>query len=407
MEKIPNKMKTINLYVCSLLFFMFVSCNGQQQKQKTVEKEKSNETKSKDMTEQILEKQLKTGVPTNYDFNDLTEKDLEAIIPVLKDRLKENGFKFLDNATFAAKIKEIFGRVIDPASATKFLYADFMDRCNKKINYHENNADYNGIYILKNESFITELFAIPQVLDYQKKYPQSSEAENEKIIINDEIENTKVEAKHWKDVPDLAEKRKRIIQVLVARNMYLFNDSKAHANWIAVNDKDFARNLVKVFGFTKEPKFNQLALSEYLDDPKNIKMNNGAIGDLIVVKNCAGELEIRSELLNEITATATKNNSKIVKGLEFYLIKQSQGQKMTWTKDEKRKVYAHFSNYRDELYIRNEKERLSIDLYPNTLMAQLLASDKGAEEFFAKNNNFGLSNLKTIIDYAKKEKIYE
>lgn len=400
-------MKRIKLYVFSLLFFMFVSCNGQQKDQKAVQKQEANEIKSKDMTAQILEKQLKTGVPTNYDFNDLTEKDLEVIIPILTDKLKENGFKFLDNATFAVKVKEIFGRVIDPSSSSKFLYADFMDKCNKKIKYHENNADYNGVYIVKNESFITELFAIPQVLDYQKKYPESSKVENEKIIISDEIENTKVEAKHWKDVPDLAEKRKKIIQVLVARNMYLFNDSKAHANFIAVNDKDFARNLVKVFGFTKEPKFNELVLSEYADDPNNIKMNNGAIGDLIVIKNCAGELEIRAGLLKDITATATKNNSKIVKGLEFYLIKQSQGQKIDLTKDEKRKVYAYFSNYRDELYIRNEKERLSIDLYPNTLMAQLLASDKGAEEFFTKNNNFGLSNLKAIIDYAKKEKIYE
>lgn len=405
MEKIHSNMKNLHRCLVGFLLLAFVSCNGQQQK--TDKKKEANEIKTKDMTEQILEKQLKTGVPTQYDFNDLTEKDLEAIVPILKDRLKENGFKFLDQTAFAVKIKEIFGRVIDPASASKYLYADFMDRCNKKIVFHENNADYNGIYIIKQESFITELYAIPQVLDYQKKYPQASKVEKEKIIITDEVENVKVEAKHWKDVADLSEKRKKIVQVLVARNMYLFNGSKAHATWLALNDKDFVRNLVKVFGYTKEPKFNELALSDYLNDPNNVRMNNGAVGELIVVKNCAGELEIREGLLNDIAATASKSNSKLAKGLEFFLIKQSQGQKIDLTKDEKRKVYAYFSNYRDALYIRNEKERLSIDLYPNTLMAQLLASDKGAEDYIKKNNYFGLSNLKEIIDYAKKEKIYE
>lgn len=404
-EKIRNNMKKIHRCLASFLLLAFLSCNGQQQK--TDKKKEANETKSKDMTEQILEKQLQAGVPNEYDFHDLTEKDLEAIVPILKDRLKENGFKFLDHTAFAAKIKEVFGRVIDPAAATKYLYADFMDKCSKKLVFHENNADYNGIYILKQESFITELYAIPQVLDYQKKYPQSSKSENEKIVISDEVENTKVEGKHWKDVPDLAEKRKKIVQVLVARNMYLFNGSKAHGTWLALNDKDFVRNLVKVFGYTKEPKFNELVLSDYLEDPNNVKMNNGAVGELIVVKNCAGELEIRDGLLNDIAASASKSNSKLVKGLEFFLIKQSQGQKIDLTKEEKRKVYAYFSNYRDALYIRNEKERLSIDLYPNTFMAQLLASDKGAEEYIKKNNFFGLPNLKAIMDYAKNEKIYE
>jgi len=48
--------------------------------------------------------------------------------------------------------------------------------------------------------------------------------------------------------------------------------------------------LVKNFRFTEEPKFNDLVMKDYL------KMNQTSsdIGDIIFVKNCKGELEIRT-----------------------------------------------------------------------------------------------------------------
>ncbi|WP_306353373.1 hypothetical protein [Flavobacterium sp. '19STA2R22 D10 B1'] len=414
----------MELKVNKLMFFLLLPFVVQCQT-KTKEEGKINQSKTEiseknnSMVENVLTNQLQLGANRYNDCCELPKEefhkeDLEASAVLIEDILRKNGYKTPTEEQFVSKIKSVFGRVLDPKSPNNYLYVNYFDKCDRKLTYFKNNGtEYNGTYIVKNKGIITDLYAVPEIVDYRKAFPKIAETEKSIAKKTKDSKGEMVSIELWKDLEDrtdnanLSRARKQNITTIVARNMYLFNDSKAHGNWLVMNDKGFVRTLVITFGYTKDAKFNELVMSDYLKDSDNSKMNNGDVGDIIVVKNCKDELEIRAELLQYIEETASKENSKLIRGLGFYLTKQAQGTKAKLTKDEVRKVYAYFSNYYDELYIKNDQQGLNIDFYPNTLMAQLLARDKGAEDYIKSNNYFNLPNLKKIIDYAKKETIYE
>ncbi|WP_264554441.1 hypothetical protein [Flavobacterium sp. N1861] len=119
--------------------------------------------------ENILEKQLEYGQPSFDNPYKYTSQDLEVILPEVKKILASNGFKFLNDLEFKERIKTIFGRTIDLNSSSKYLYVNFIEKCNRTPVYFPNNIiDYFGNFIIKNENFITDSYAIPQIIDYQK-----------------------------------------------------------------------------------------------------------------------------------------------------------------------------------------------------------------------------------------------
>ncbi|WP_100376329.1 hypothetical protein [Chryseobacterium geocarposphaerae] len=82
---------------------------------------------------------------------------MEVTIPILNQLLLDNSYKAINNEEFSNKIKQIFNRIIDRNSNSKFLYINFIDQCDKQLDFFPNDAENNGVFVVKNQNFITDL----------------------------------------------------------------------------------------------------------------------------------------------------------------------------------------------------------------------------------------------------------
>lgn len=169
------------IILSTLLIISFYSCNGQRKEE--ISKEKKNEKidtrKENEQISDILAKQIEYGKPSFDNPYKYNSDDLEVILPKLKDILLSKGFVILKKSDFEARIKTVFGRVIAPNSDSEYLYVNFLDKCNVQPKYFPNDIiNYFGNFIIKNENFITESYAIPQIIDYQKEFVEISIREN-------------------------------------------------------------------------------------------------------------------------------------------------------------------------------------------------------------------------------------
>ena len=168
-----------------MLFILIMNSCAKKEKKKEIINDKYQEMN----IENVLKLQLLAGKSALFDETAdgetyiFEEKDLEVTIPLLKSILKDSGFKFLSNELFIKKIKSIFGRTIDMSLTSKYLYITSWDKCNKELVFftNENTVQINptSYYVIKGDNFISELYAIPQILNYQKEYPKIANLENE------------------------------------------------------------------------------------------------------------------------------------------------------------------------------------------------------------------------------------
>ena len=383
------------------LLATMIGCQGQNEKKQ--DKQMSNKT---NVIKEVLAQQLKNGIsPSDHKTYTYTDKDLTCLVPELKKILESNGYRTISKEKFFSKVKEIFGRMIDPNSDTKYLYVNFNDKCNRDIIYNPNDfSDVNGTFIIKGENIISDFFAIPQIIDYQKEYPELLNLENENIIVTDEIEKEKINIPHWRDITDLKEQRKKNIQTLVARNMYFFNNSKAHTNWLIAHDAEFVKKLVTLFGFDEETKFNELVIKDYIS---NNPESDIKIGNIIFAKNCQGIFEIRDKILSSyLNIFNEKEDSKTVLPLKYFssYIMELKDNKQ-FNENEKLKIIAYLADTFDPLFKKYHSKQSNWGQM--TILADYKDYLEEAEwqkvlEEYKKSNYYGLSNLQYMIDYANK-----
>lgn len=287
------------------------SCNGQSQNQK--QNDIDNAKKNTQM-EKFLKNQLEYGKPNENNPYVFTNSDLELILPITKAELKSRGFKFPSNDKFIAKIKMVFGRIIDLKLESKYIYINFLEKCSKNFIYHPNNIiDYFGIYAVKNDNYITDSYALPQIIDYQKMFPDIIHYENslpktvksldggEPIKGNDEVSRYL-----WKDEKNLAKQRFENIETLVNRNKYLFNDSKASLVWLKFNDEYFLDCLVKVFGYVEDRDLLKWVLDRSLRDDKS---REEEFYRILVTQTCDNKYVFHKEVF-EVMAKADAKSKK-------------------------------------------------------------------------------------------------
>ena len=96
------------------------------------------------------------------------KNDLEVTFPLVKEILQKKGYQFPAEQDFIARVQKIFGRTIDPKLPTSFLYVQIENPCEKQINYYRNDKSVDitpySYYLSKKEHFITELYAIPELI---------------------------------------------------------------------------------------------------------------------------------------------------------------------------------------------------------------------------------------------------
>lgn len=355
----------------------------------------------------VLKSQLSSGVSgekneTDYPTYKFTLKDLEATESIISKELEDNGYKKPAKEDFINKINMIFKRVIDPKSESKYLHINFEDKCSKdlKLYKNSNSIDINpySTYIFKNGRFISDLYSIPEIMDYTKN-PELFRFEKD-AEKNNYIKDVKIY--YWKDMTDLKEIRKQNIKTIVARNMYLFNNNKSYVTWLVQNDQIFIKNLIKFFGYDKEPKFNEYVINNLNSNSLN---NARELLNYIASKDCEGKLQLRNSFLNSYESIY--NNSKNVNDiliLKYVSSKIINGEaKNSFSNKENMMILASLANIYDPLF--KKYHHNGQNWGEVTILADYrdFIGQEGwnkVKNEYKINNYYNLPNLKSMIEYA-------
>lgn len=353
-----------------------------------------------------LQKQLKHGNKQIYTISgadiqksEITKEELDSTVILAKNLLNSVRFKPLPNPDFKDKINAVFGRALDYKSDTKYLYVNFFNKCDKKMSFKSNNhSDQLGIYIAKNESLITEFYYIQELIDYQKSYNEAAQEEDASSKTYKDANGNEVKKYLWKDISNLKEQRKKNIQTLTARNMYLFNDSKAQYKWLILNDQYFMEKLVKTFGYTEDSEL----LKWVIEKTKFDKNNPSDYGKLFWTKECDGNVRLHAntfKLLQKLYIPNDPSENRFIldhiKDYLEYLGNRETSQNENLTAVERTKIMSNLA-----YFVEQYKYDPKFD-EDNKMMGRLrfFLDDKDVE-ILKKNNYFGLPKFKEWWDNA-------
>ncbi|MFZ4929801.1 hypothetical protein [Chryseobacterium sp. Mn2064] len=346
----------------------------------------------------MLKKQLEYGKPSFDNPYQYSEKDLEVTAPILNQLLLDNGYKIINNEEFSNKIQQIFNRIIDKNSTSKFLYINFIDKCDKALNYIPNNAENNGTFVVKNQNFITDLYPLPTIIDYQKTYAETAQEENSGSKNYKDATGNEVKKYLWKDITNLKEQRKKNIQTLIARNLYLFNDNKAQYKWLTLNDQYFMESLVKTFGYTQDPELLKWVIERTVFD----KNDPSDYGKLFWIKDCDESVRLHANTFKIFQKLYVPNDSSEnrfildhIKSYLEYLDNNDNPESKVLTETEKVKIMANLAYFA-------EQYKYNASYNDGTRMMGRLRFFLGgsSREILQKNNYFNLPKFKEWWDNA-------
>ena len=248
--------------------------------------------------EHVLRQQLEKGISgevlNSFDIETYTysKKDMEAVIPTAEKIILSKGYIPPSNKAFSEKVQMIFKRKIDFNLSSKYLYLNFNEKCDKEIKYYRNDKSVDvtpySYYIIKNSNFLTELYAIPELIDYKNAYPKLAEFEKKSMEKYME-DGEEVKIYKWKDLPNLSELRHMHQQKLIHRNKYLFNDDKASFVWLRSNDTWFLESLVKTFGYVEDKALLDFVLKENYKDLNELEK-------ILISRSCGGKNRLNTEV---------------------------------------------------------------------------------------------------------------
>ena len=398
-------MRKITNYLFSLILSIH-GCSQNKQNQTNINIENDN------MVKETLMSQLKDGDSTplgdEYESHNYSQKDLDATINIINKILVSQGYTFPTQLEFNHKIKLILNRIIDNKSDKKYLYVDLYDKCNRDEIYSRNPI-YNGIFIVKNNYFITSLYAIPELIDYQKEYPETKSIEDKKIIKSDSYWTEKLEIPHWKEIKNLSQRRYFNKQRLISRNKYLFNDDKSQFPWLVMHDEFFMRSLVTEFGYTEDKKLlkwvienTDLPLFSKFAETKHLK----ELGKLLWTKDCNGEIRVHQNTLDLLKELSTPHDDLYIMYVAEYLSNYMASfaiKEENLTIEQKAKIAAYLLYWGEQYKYDKHYD------YNQMFMTRFYYyhfEREAYEKEFKKNNYYGLPKFKEWYDAAKKEKDY-
>jgi hypothetical protein len=388
-----------------LLIIIIFSC-------KSGNKSTLNKDTSK-LTMEILKKQIEAGASaekfeTDYPNYKYSEQDLLATLPILKERLKASGFKFLNQKEFIDKVNYVFGRNIDTTSKYPFLILNAEDRCNKKKQFSRNDfsIELNPFlfYIAKKEKLLTELYALPEIFNYKEESPEISAFESTMVLVKTDTDGEKIKIYPWKDIESIKEKREKNLQTFIHRNKYIFNNDKASLAWLLNNDKIFLKILALNFGYDKDPKINKMVLSSIIKEHIN---STEFVGQFFFTKDCNNILRIKKNLLKYVEENTSATDNRFIYALGYYMLSIysedldkifDEDPSKKFTAVEKAEIVANIANIENPA-IEKYKSPASSDVWniPGSSLYNLSVSHPEVIKIIEQHNYFGLPKMKEII----------
>jgi len=286
--------------------------------QKKEEKPKM-ENRQNEILRNILQEQLKYGYPEYDDFYisyDYSEKDYNVLLPYFQQVLINSGYHQLIENEFKEKIYTIFKRKLDYTNHSNYIYINFLDKCNRDITYRRNDIiDAFGLFVNKELKIVSDLYAIPEFIDYQKIAGINDYEQN----LNKK-QNNSLQLQLWKDLPNLSELRHMHQQKLIHRNKYLFNDDRASFAWLRSNDTWFLESLVKTFGYVEDKALLDFVLKENYKDLAELEK-------ILISHSCGGKNRLNTEVFAVVKGWKKKELSDFsfrIQELMYILIKKEE-----------------------------------------------------------------------------------
>lgn len=396
------------------MLFVMVVLQACSQKNNNIQKVQKNDT----MITSILKSQLKDGLSSGDEFDphNYNIDDLDATCSLIKKSLSNNGYQFPEKSLFIKRIKEIFHRIIDTTAQSDFIYVNLSNPCNRKPIFSRNKVTGNGVFISKNECFITELFAIPDLIDYKKNYPDLCPIEDEKIVRkNPDLGQPDLEMLHWKDVSDLFQQRQKNIDRIVYRNKYFFNNNASYLPWLWENDDAFLSCLVKKFGYTDDKKLLKLVFEStkpYVFDDNSSNPND--FGNLLWYKDCEDNVHVNQNVFAIIKEITTPESPEYLAHLSDYIIYLATVKEDILPFKQKAKLLAQLVSFGQNICLQPQyaetiatKGQPHINAkYKDLMVRQFVGIGDGDEKYmeeFKRNNYYNIPHLKEWWEVALKE----
>lgn len=351
-----------------------------------------------------LTRQLKAGYAaekseTDYPNYIYSSDDLDCTIQLLENELKKANYRFPTAEELAVQVKMIFDRQLDYSLASKYVYISGNSNCERELRFNRNSLDEmvpKSYYLVKEKGFITELFAVPEIVDYQKTFPDAAKSETEIPNIENNIKIFK-----WKDVDNLREIRRSNVDRLINRNLFLFNSKSLALHWLLEHDADFMKLLLTKYGYDKSEQMNRFFINSIRLEKRPIDVIS-----YFLRESCDGKmLKVNSNFINsylkKYEETHNPGDVMILRSIAAHVI--SDKSFMKYSSNEKMKIVSNLANVFDPLFKKYHNN--SVDWGTLTIFADLV--DYYGEEWakmksvIVANNYYGLSNVKDAIEYAE------
>lgn len=407
---LPDKLQIKYRILFLFTLFTYSACQPQEKK---VENNTSPINEKKTM-ENILEKQLKQGA-SQYALDDegnsvtdvvkhtFNEEELAVCITVVSDILESNGYKVPTNDNYNNKVNEVFRRLIDFNSSKKYLYINCFDICDRELNFHPNDmVNFYGTYVIKNRNFITDFYYLPELIDYQKKFPRIAQKEksysdkwyDDQLKMDLGIEKW-MELENRKDEYNLRQIRFKNEQLLIHRNKYLFNDNKASFAWLQFNDKFFLESLVKTFGYVKDENLLNFVL-------KNNYKNQDEFYKILWNERCNGNIVVNKEVFDLMQKSPIEKQKEYLARVSEYLQNA-----MNYPPDAFAENFSKKAEILGKIAYYGEKMGAKIDMsyqcFKNIGMSGMWENPDASkfEEEFKKQNYYNIPDFKEVWEETK------
>ena len=257
-------MKTIKLNMIIILSFCVLSCkDGIKDKSENsnkninkIEKKLNMDLNINEIKKQIaLQANIETDEEESSNPYNLSTKDLELCLQIVNVALKNNNYLkptkeifFKNFSSNRSENKQLEYTVTYNGDCVNWKNDNFFSRFELVDSGHYLISD-NKDFFITNFYLLEDLITIKSDNSYELKVPKN----------------------------------------IIARNKYLFNDSRADFVWLCFNDEQFLQSLVKTFGYDDDEKLNKFVLD------KNLK-NNEEFGKVIWNKDCLGNINSKFKL---------------------------------------------------------------------------------------------------------------
>lgn len=354
----------------------------------------------------VLEKQISLGGnPADWGFNAADEEDLKVSLSLQDSILMQNSYRKSND--FKKKAAAIFHLKNsrwenDPVH----LETGFDENINTTQCYESADGfrlaiaqQANNLFVSTQHQLVGNLFLIPQLIDYQRKFPDMITFEQAGHFRN----AASKEVQKWKEILDLDKQRNTIVRTIVARNKYLFNDDKSQLGYLLTNDSIFMNALVEIFGYSKDDNLLRAVLGKYDEDSGDFATSGNKLGRILFPKDCNGQVEVRREMLQYIEKNTSANDVRLMFALGTFasslIIGEDETLNQYYSKEDKRKMVAHIASIYDPAW-RIYRTTGNAPWAKVPLLAFLFRRDPGAEQAIKQQQNYQLPRLQELIDFS-------